>query len=98
MAAHDCYLSWLHDEKFPEKKNFMAKVKNWLSYTPDINENEIIDLNKAIAKKMPFKDYKIIKWGSDVEVDHETEISLLNYVEGGGSIENYKIFLKINMI
>ena len=64
----------------------MANVKKWLANTSDINDKEIIDLNKAIASDLQFKDYKIIKWHHNVDVDHQTQISLLNYVESGGSL------------
>ena len=62
----------------------MNNIKKWLTNISNLKEDEITSLDKAATNKKPFKEYKIIKWHHDHEVDHQTQIELLRYVESGG--------------
>ena len=78
----------------------MDRVRKWLTGSAQIDESGIINLNECIEKDGVFENYKVIKWHHDHEVDHETQIELLTYVENGGKsyystfCRNVNIFCK----
>ena len=86
MAAHDAYLSWLHEKKHGTKKQFMNRIKLWLTGSEHVDDSEIINLNEAVSQGNHFENYKIIKFHHDHEIDDETQNSILRYVENGGGL------------
>lgn len=82
MAAHDCYLNWLHEKSPGVKHSFMTNVKKWLCGY-EVADSEIIDLNRNNLNK--FSNYKLVKWHQDVNVSYEIQQNILSYIESGGN-------------
>jgi hypothetical protein len=87
VAAHDCYLNWLHDSNRSEATaKFNRNLKSWLCGNPDLPDSEIIELGKLVSISKPFNDYKIIKWSHGYDPSEQVQQQLFEYIQNGGAL------------
>ena len=84
VAAHNCYLNWLHEKHNPLIKIFMDNIKRWLSGEDQLSDCKIANIEEIINYKKSLQKYKIVKWEQEVNLNDQELSNLLNFLDNGG--------------
>lgn len=97
VSSHSCYLEWINEYANGIKKDFMNRVKQWL--TGDEMTSRFSIGNLAYITE-GFVNFKILMWDSDVSLSDDIKSAILEYINQGGININkpFNSYIPINFI